>query len=73
MHQDRHGNPLTNATPAAVEAINRAMEAFGRYRGDPVGALDLALREAPDCASAHLFKGYLFALATEPRATNNAH
>lgn len=66
---DRHGNTLSGSTAEAIEAFDAAVTAFGRYRGDPVKQLDIALAAAPECAAAYLFKAYLFALATEPRAT----
>lgn len=68
MSADRQGNPLTGATADAAALLDQAFEAFGIYRGDPVERADAAIEASPDFAMAHIFKAYLFALATEPDA-----
>lgn len=72
MTTDRQGNSLSGATAEAVTLFDQAVEAFNIYRGDPVALLDNALKVAPDFAMAHILKAHLFALATEPDATNEA-
>jgi hypothetical protein len=72
MFTDAQGNPLSGATVEAVELFNAAVEAFNIYRGDPVGMMDRAISAAPDFAMARILKAYLFGLATEPDATQEA-
>ncbi len=72
MHYDQQGNPINGATPEAVAHYEKAVRAFNIYRGDPIEYLDLAIASAPDFAMAHILKGLLFALATEPEATREA-
>lgn len=69
MVTDRQSNSLSGATPAAAERFDAAVRSFTIYRGDPLARLDEAVAEAPAFASAHLFKAYILALATEPAAT----
>lgn len=68
MARDRQGLALSGASAAAAEDYAEAVVAFNIYRGDPLGRLDRALAEAPGFAMAHLFKAWLYALATEPAA-----
>ncbi|WP_237214983.1 tetratricopeptide repeat protein [Falsiroseomonas oryziterrae] len=72
MHIARPQEPLSGATPEAIRLFDAAAEAFALYRGDPVGLLDQAIAIAPRFAMAHLFKAWLFALTTEPEATEAA-
>lgn len=72
MITDKQGNALSGATIEAAAFFNEAVEAFNIYRGDPVGMVDNAIAVAPDFAMAHIFKAYLFGLATEPEATKEA-
>jgi tetratricopeptide (TPR) repeat protein len=69
MHTDRQGNPLPDATRAAADLYDAAIEASTLYAGDPVGLLDQAIAEAPRCTMARLAKAWLFGLSTEPEAT----
>ncbi len=69
---DKQGNSMTGATADAAALLDRALEAFNVYRGDPVGLLDQAMAAAPGFAMAHILKAYLLALATEPEATREA-
>ncbi len=68
MITDRQGNTLEGATAEAAALYHQAADAFNIYRGDPVALIDRAIEAAPDCAMAHVFKAYLFGLATEPEA-----
>ncbi|MDO9500758.1 tetratricopeptide repeat protein [Falsiroseomonas sp.] len=72
MHIARTPAPLSGATPEAIRLFDAATEAFALYRGDPVGLLDQAIAIAPRFAMARLFKGWLFALTTEPEAAEAA-
>jgi tetratricopeptide (TPR) repeat protein len=72
VNTDRQGNRLSGATPGAVPLLDAALREFNLYRGDPVATVDRALAAAPTFVMAHVLKAYLFALATEPRATARA-
>lgn len=72
LHTDARGLPLPGANAAAAAAYDDAVEAMSVFLGDPVGALNTALAEAPDFAGATLFKAWLYALSTEPRACAKA-
>lgn len=72
MRADRHGNPVSGASPQAMAHFDRAVADFNAYRNDPIAALDDALAEAPDFAMAHLLKGWFVATATEPAAARGA-
>jgi tetratricopeptide (TPR) repeat protein len=69
MTRDRHGNPLSGADAKAAEAYDTAVAQVGIYRGDPLGVLDAALRDAPQMVMGHVAKAWLMAVATEPAAT----
>lgn len=66
---DIRGLPLTGATADAIEHYERAQGELSRFVGDPVGSADAAIAAAPGFVMAHVFKGWLFALATEREAT----
>lgn len=66
---DRQGNTLPGATQETADYFGQALEAFNLFRGDPVNLIDQAIATAPRCSMAHILKGYLFALATEPAAS----
>ncbi|MGI9416858.1 MAG: tetratricopeptide repeat protein, partial [Geminicoccaceae bacterium] len=70
---DRQGNTLHHASPEAVATFDKALDALNVYRGDPVAIIDEAISLSPDCAMAHIMKGYLFGLSTEPEGTAEAH
>jgi hypothetical protein len=72
MLTDRQGNPVTGATPAAVEHFDQAVREFNIYRGDPLASADRAIAGAPGFVMAHLLKAHLCALATEPAAAAEA-
>jgi tetratricopeptide (TPR) repeat protein len=69
---DRHGQPVSGATPEALEPFDQALSEFNLYRGDPVGTVDRALAAAPGFVMAHVLKAYMLALATEPQAAADA-
>jgi tetratricopeptide (TPR) repeat protein len=72
MIQDREGNPLPGATAEAAAELDAALESFSLYCGDPVAHVNRAIAAAPQFTMAHAVKAWLFALATEPRATDYA-
>ena len=72
MIYDHQGNSMTGVTNKAADLYCRAVAAFNIYRGDPVALTDEAIAEAPDFVMAHILKAYLYGLATEPEATDEA-
>lgn len=72
MLADRQSNTVSGATPEAVAHYDEALRAFNIYRGDPIGEVDAAVAAAPSFAQAHLLKGFILALATEPAANADA-
>jgi hypothetical protein len=72
MLTDRQFNVVTGATPEAVRHFDEALRSFNIYRGDPLASIDLATTDAPSFAQAHLLKGFILALATEPAANADA-
>lgn len=64
---------MTGGTAEAVAQFDKAFAAFNVYRGDPVALIDDAISADPGFAMAHIFKAWLFALATEPEAAAAAH
>lgn len=68
MLADQQGNPVSGATPDAIELFDRSMRAFNIYQGDPVAPLDQAIRICPEFAMAHIARAHLFASSSEPAA-----
>jgi len=67
--RDNLGLAVTGATPAALEHYEQALHQLQCFIGDPVATIDQALALAPDFVMAHVFKGFLFGLATDRDAT----
>ncbi len=67
--RDNLGLPISGATEAAATLYERAVHELQCFAGDPVGSVDAAIAAAPGFVMAHVFKGYLFGLATEREAT----
>lgn len=65
---DLYGLPMTGAGRAAAEAWDRAVAAYNRYAGDPVGELNAAIADSPGFIMAHVLKGYMHVLGSNPRA-----
>ena len=65
MIQDAQGQPLMGATKAAALDYDAAMRAYALSYGDTLGALDAALREAPNFTMAVLFKAWVMVLAND--------
>jgi tetratricopeptide (TPR) repeat protein len=72
MVTDRQFNAVSGATPEAVSHFDEALRSFNIYRGDPLASIDAATAAAPSFAQAHLLKGFILALATEPAANADA-
>ncbi|MER9891048.1 tetratricopeptide repeat protein [Mesorhizobium sp. M0119] len=66
---DAFGLTLSGATEAGLSPYSRAVRELQCFIGDPVGSVDRAIAEDPGFVMAHVFKGYLFGLATEREAT----
>lgn len=67
--RDAFGLALSGATEAGFSSYSQAVRELQCFIGDPVGSVDRAIAENPGFVMAHVFKGYLFGLATEREAT----
>lgn len=65
---DLYGLPMTGASRAAADAWDRAVAAYNRYAGDPVAELNAAIADSPGFIMAHVLKGYMHVLGSNPRA-----
>ncbi|MBZ9795502.1 tetratricopeptide repeat protein [Mesorhizobium sp. ES1-4] len=66
---DEFGLTLSGATQAGFSPYSQAVRELQCFIGDPVGSADRAIAENPGFVMAHVFKGYLFGLATEREAS----
>jgi tetratricopeptide (TPR) repeat protein len=66
---DAFGLTLSGATEASFTAYSHAVRELQCFIGDPVASVDRAIAADPGFVMAHVFKGYLFGLATERGAT----
>nr|WP_246682671.1 hypothetical protein [Mesorhizobium sp. B3-2-1] len=69
MIKDDFGLSLSGATQGGLSSYGRAVHELQCFIGDPVNSVDRAIAQDPGFVMAHVFKGYLFGLATEPEAT----
>ncbi|MBZ9769362.1 tetratricopeptide repeat protein [Mesorhizobium sp. CA6] len=67
--KDAFGLTYSGATEAGFSSYARAVHELQCFIGDPVSSIDRAIGENPGFVMAHVFKGYLFGLATEREAT----
>ncbi|WP_027061909.1 tetratricopeptide repeat protein [Mesorhizobium loti] len=67
--KDAFGLAFSGATEAGFTPYSEAVRQLQCFIGDPVGSVDRAIAENPGFVMAHVFKGYLFGLATERDAT----
>ncbi|MER9230684.1 tetratricopeptide repeat protein [Mesorhizobium sp. M0622] len=67
--RDAFGLTLSGATEAGLSSYSRAVRELQCFIGDPVSSVDRAIADDPGFVMAHVFKGYLFGLATERDAT----
>lgn len=72
MLLDCQGNAVSGATVESLAAYESAVHVFNIYRGDPVEFVDQAIAASPHFAMAHVLKAYLYFMATEPEATDEA-
>ena len=64
---DARGCSISGATPAAVEAYERALAAFQSWRIGTDAHLARALQEAPTFVMAHVLQAYLLLSSRDPR------
>jgi tetratricopeptide (TPR) repeat protein len=67
--RDAFGLTFSGATEAGFSHYSQAVRELQCFIGDPVGSVDRAIAGDPGFVMAHVFKGYLFGLATEREAT----
>ncbi|MER9302820.1 tetratricopeptide repeat protein [Mesorhizobium sp. M0293] len=67
--RDAFGLTFSGATEPGFTPYSQAVRELQCFIGDPVASIDRAIAEAPGFVMAHVFKGYLFGLATEREAT----
>lgn len=70
--KDNLGLPVSGATEAGAALYEKAVHELQCFAGDPVSSINAAIAAAPGFVMAHVFKGYLFGLATEREATTVA-
>lgn len=66
--KDRLGLALSGASAESLASYEEAVAGLQRFGGDPAGSADAAIERSPGFVMAHVFKGYLHALSTEPAA-----
>ena len=64
---DARGCSISGATPAALEAYERALAAFQSWRSGANVELALAIQEAPTFVMAHVLQAYLVLSSRDPR------
>jgi hypothetical protein len=69
MLKDAFGLIYSGATEAGFSSYARAVHELQCFIGDPVGSIDRAIGDDPAFVMGHVFRGYLFGLATEREAT----
>jgi tetratricopeptide (TPR) repeat protein len=67
--RDVFGLTFSGATEAGFSPYSQAVRELQCFIGDPVASVDRAIAADPGFVMAHVFKGYLFGLATEREAT----
>jgi tetratricopeptide (TPR) repeat protein len=63
--KDGRGEPVSNASQAALEGFERALAEFNGYVGDPVATISAVLEADPDFVLGHAFRAELLMLSTE--------
>jgi len=69
---DHRGCAISGATPAALQAYERAIAALLGWRRGADVQLELALQEAPGFLMAHLLQAYLLACSRDPQRVRSA-
>ncbi|WP_317932958.1 tetratricopeptide repeat protein [Halioxenophilus sp. WMMB6] len=72
MTTDLQGNSLTGASADSASAYQNALHKLNLYSADPLPDIDSALAQQPECASLHIIRGLILAIATEPAAMHDA-
>ncbi|MER9402815.1 tetratricopeptide repeat protein [Mesorhizobium caraganae] len=67
--KDTFGLAFSGATETGFLPYSQAVRELQCFIGDPVASVDRAIAADPGFVMAHVFKGYLFGLATEREAT----
>jgi hypothetical protein len=66
--KNAQGVALSGAGPIAMQAYDAAVSGYNRMHGDPVALLDQAITQSPAFVMAHVLKGYLHIVGTDPSA-----
>jgi hypothetical protein len=66
MTRDSLGLAITAVDAGAVHLYEQALRGLQTFTGDPVGGANAAIAADPSLVMAHVFKGYLYGLSTEP-------
>ncbi|TGR75603.1 tetratricopeptide repeat protein, partial [Mesorhizobium sp. M2D.F.Ca.ET.223.01.1.1] len=69
MIKDAFGLNYSGATEVGFSSYVKAVHELQCFIGDPVSSIDRAIADDPSFVMAHVFKGYLFGLATERDAS----
>jgi len=69
---DDRGSPVSGATPAALQAYERALALFQSWRSGVDEQLEPALREAPRFVMAHVLQAALLVYNRDPRRVRSA-
>ncbi len=69
---DARGEPVSGASESAITLYEQALAQLQCYQGDPVATIEAAIAESPEFVMAHVFRAYIFALATEVEAMAEA-
>lgn len=64
---DSEGHVLSGATPRARDLYERALELQRCYLGEPIKAMEEAIAAAPGFAMAHIARGWMYLIGTEPK------
>jgi hypothetical protein len=67
MHKDIRGLPIATGSAAAAAAFDHAVDGYLSFRSDFGARVEALLAADPDCAMAHILKGYMAMLAYTAR------
>jgi hypothetical protein len=73
MHNDIRGLPVTAASSAAVQAFDHTVDGYLTFRSGLGPRAEAMLAADPECALAHILKGYLAMLAYDRQTVPAAH
>jgi tetratricopeptide (TPR) repeat protein len=65
-HTDFRGHAVSGATPAALDAFERALASFQSWRTGTDADLAIALADAPEFVMAHVLRAYLHVSSRDP-------